>query len=61
MYYFLPMDSAPRDGTYILLIGIDSKIPVVAAFNDRCWWTVDDKRCTEDEFIGWFPIPKIPE
>lgn len=58
---FLPMETAPRDGTYILLIGIDSKIPVVASFNDRCWWPVDDQRCLDDEFIGWFPIPKVME
>lgn len=68
-HYFMPMDSAPRDGTKILLLGKIDKCIVEGRFianhneygESESGWKTAHHFCQEWEFIGWFPIPKIPE
>ena len=57
---FLPMDSAPRDGTMVLLMGYPMNVPVVGTFEESGWSTDHLDDCTDEEFCGWFPIPKVP-
>ena len=60
---FMPMDSAPRDETIVLLMRKEFEVPVIAAFykEDNYWCTDNDEECSDEAFIGWFPIPKIME
>ncbi len=63
---FLPMDSAPMDGTKVILMQFPIQYPVIASFeNDKSGigWCTDfgQDYVSDDEFCGWFPIPKIME
>ncbi len=60
---FLPMDSAPRDGTMVLLMGKSVIIYPHSYFernsNGEMGWCSDTfLHLGDDEFSGWFPIPK---
>ncbi len=64
---FLPMDSAPMDGTMVLLINRSHKFPLIAEYESDEEYVVGWRSnfgmsgMDSDSFIGWFPIPKIPE
>lgn len=74
-HYFMPMDSAPIDGTAVLLMMNISPYPSVGYYeerNDQGWSILsgfdglEDCFCVDDapiniEFIGWFPLPKLQD
>lgn len=61
-YYFMPMDSAPRDGTMVLLMGKSIVISPHAYFENDLhgigWCSDTFMYLGDEEFSGWFPIPK---
>lgn len=65
MYYFMSMETAQRDGTMVILI--DYRNRVTSGQFEKCdlyeGWITDRHagNCPDRIFIGWFPIPKIPE
>lgn len=58
-YYFMPMETAPRDGTMVLLMGYPINVPVVGTFEENGWSTDHFDDCSDDVFCGWFPIPSL--
>lgn len=56
------IDSAPTDGTHVLICG-DYDEPCVAFFDTKCggFWAYTVGDCEEVDFIpkGWCPIPPI--
>jgi hypothetical protein len=61
-HYFMPMDSAPRDGTMVLLMGCKNQV-VSGNFENSSfgtgWCTDRHSYCPDRRFFGWFPMPKI--
>jgi len=58
-----PIETAPQDGTNILVVAPGFAIPAVAAWLYGCWCRVDT-HTKIDHYpykIVWMPIPKIPE
>ena len=64
---WLPIETAPRDGTTILLVysGSDNSAPIVstACWIDDVWdwgWGEDGERMMSQDNWGWFPLPPYP-
>jgi hypothetical protein len=59
-----PLETAPKDGTYFLMVGgnFDGGAAVVQWNGD--WWTLDDGKNPEialrheSGLIGWLPLPE---
>jgi len=62
---WLPMESAPRDGTLILLMGYPYQVPAVGMWESVAGvsgWSTDhlpDDLSGDGAFQGWLPIPPI--
>lgn len=66
-----PIESAPKDGTFVLINEMYSESPVVAQFESGRWWvradyfesygdyTMVDKE-SEGYFTHWQPLPTPP-
>jgi hypothetical protein len=67
MLEWLPIESAPRDGTYILLgrkrgsRGKQMYPTTIGRFKGRCWRTVNCHWRSDEHFIGWLPLPSPPD
>lgn len=58
-----PIESAPRDGTHILIKSVHSEAPIVEAWwlPEEQLWTDGVATCTEDEVAMWAPLQQPPE
>jgi hypothetical protein len=52
-----PIETAPKDGTWLLLLMSDSSVPVVGSFWGR-WYYADDFEL--DNVTHWMPLPDPP-
>jgi hypothetical protein len=60
-----PLETAPKDGTYFLMVGsnFDGGAAVVQWDDGLDWWTLDDGKNPEialrheAKLIGWLPLP----
>lgn len=68
---WMPIETAPKDGTWVLLrsVGPDSGCVVASWDSDWCdgWWVCDDGKCAIDlplrgpDPTHWQPLPQAPE
>ena len=60
-----PMDTAPRDGTEVLLLTSHEGVKIRYWYGDDEgeWWQSDDAGyiCHEENAVAWMPIPPIPK
>lgn len=56
-----PMSEAPRDGSFILIMGADDTELEQARWNThwQMWVFHDDLMIDDDVLIGWIPMPKV--
>ena len=56
-----PMSEAPKDGSFILIMGEGDTELEQARWNDyhQMWVFHDDLMIGEHSLIGWIPIPKV--
>lgn len=63
-----PIDTAPKDGTYILIYGVESFDGVTKGmcvvqwmeYSDKAGWIGDQKYCEITDPTYWRPTPKAP-
>ena len=60
-----PIETAPRDGSFILVCDIKDRrmMTVVFWIDDESWpWARDDDgEFSPDSFTHWMPLPESPE
>jgi len=57
-----PMDTAPRDGTRVLLIRRNGRVEILYWF--RNWWEMDNgvmAAPNDKSFAAWMPLPAMPQ
>lgn len=60
-YGWQPIESAPKDGTPILVITRDGDVLSVKHYANNCWQLTFDCAVYVDDPAGWMPLPKVPK
>jgi hypothetical protein len=62
-----PIETAPRDGTDVLLVWYEKNCMIVAGWDDEQhdepyrWASLDGPVYHKDAFSHWMPLPEAPE
>ena len=64
-----PINTAPKDGTYILTFNAAAEIPAVLCWWDKAWretdagpdWTHDEREPWTGTPLYWMPLPNPPK
>jgi hypothetical protein len=59
-YWWKPMQTAPSDGTWILVKNKRMNVHMVVQWDsDQLrWWLPEGALLQSEDFIGWYPIPQ---
>lgn len=60
-----PIDTAPKDGTWVLAYSPNGNWRRISwgknRFNEACWTSVDWWFFEREEFTHWMPLPEPPQ
>lgn len=54
-----PIETAPRDGTYVLVWNTLSEAPIIAMY-EGAYWEDSYEGCTNIKASHWMPLPEAP-